>query len=62
MIEVSLIDIALLVWAGLATAGYLHERGQHNNVHRAMMAILDDESLRDEVVADYTKWKKRNAT
>ena len=62
MIEVSLIDIALLVWAGLVTAGYLHERGQHKHAHNAMMAFLDDEDIRNEVVADYAKWKKRNAT
>jgi hypothetical protein len=62
MIELSFIDIALLVWAGLATAGYLHERGQRKSVHNAMMRLLDDEETRNEVVADYAKWKQRNAT
>jgi hypothetical protein len=62
MIELSFIDIALLVWAGVATAGYMHERGQHKSAQQAMMAFLDDEEVRTAVIADYAKWKQRNAT
>lgn len=53
MIEVSLTEIALLVWAGLATAAALQYRTQERAMRLFLRHLLTDKGLRDKVVADY---------
>lgn len=62
MIELSLIDIALLVWAGVATAGYMHERDGHKHAKQVIIAFVEDKEVRDRILADYEAWQKKNAT
>lgn len=58
MIEVSLTEIVLLVWAGLATASALHYRAQEGAAKRFIRHLLEDKDLRDKIVADFEEHMK----
>lgn len=61
MIEVSMTEIALMVWAGLATASALHYRAQELGARRFIRALLKDKELRDKVVADFQEHMRSEA-
>ena len=61
MIEITLTDIALLVWAGIATAAAFHYRAQHEAARHFVHALLKDKDLRDKVVADWEEFNRREA-
>ena len=50
MIEMTYIDLILLVWAGLATAGYLHANSESTAAKKFIFNILDNQDLRDAMV------------
>ena len=58
MIEVSITEIALLVWAGLATASALHYRAEERAARRFIRHLLENKDLRDKVVADFEEHMK----
>jgi len=61
MIEVSMTEIALLVWAGLATAVAFHYRAQEHAARMFIRAMLKSKELRDKVVADYEEHVRSEA-
>lgn len=50
MIEMTYAEIALLVWAGLATAGYLHAHAESSAAKKFIFQLLDNQDLRDAMV------------
>jgi hypothetical protein len=61
MIEVSMTEIALLVWAGLATAVAFHYRAQEGAAKDFIRAMCKHKDLRDRVVADYEEHMRGEA-
>ena len=53
MIEVSLIDMVLLIWAGGATGLWLSTRDELRGAKVFIRALLEDEDIRNKIVADY---------
>ena len=53
MIEVSLIDMVLLIWAGGATGLWLSTRDELRGAKVFIRALLEDEEIRNKIVADY---------
>ena len=53
MIEVSLIDMVLLIWAGGATGLWLSTRDELRGAKVFIRALLEDEHIRNKIVADY---------
>ena len=58
MIEISYTEIFLLVWTGLATAGYLHERNQHKMARHLLEMFIKDADARKEMIDSYNEWQK----
>jgi hypothetical protein len=61
MIEVSMTEIALMVWAGLATAVAFHYRAKEDMARKFVHALLRDRELRDRVVADFEEHTRSEA-
>ena len=59
MIEVSLIDMVLLIWAGGATGLWLSTRDELRGVKEFIRAILEDEEIRNTVVNEHKKFMDR---
>jgi hypothetical protein len=58
MIEISLTEVALLIWAGLATSSALHYRAQSHAAKVLIRHFLENKELRDKVVADFEQHMK----
>ena len=59
MIEVTFTDVLLLIWAGAATAAWLHTRDELRGAKRFLRAMIEDAEIRDRVVADFKQFKER---
>ena len=55
MIEVTLIEVVLLVWAGLATAAALKYREDVRATRFMMRVFIEDKNVRDQMLASYAK-------
>jgi hypothetical protein len=53
MIEVSVTEIALFCWAVIATAYALKYRQQEQGAKMFIRALMEDEKLRENLVADF---------
>lgn len=53
MIEFSLIELGLLIWAILATAFYLDSKRENRMAKHFIRHILDDDQERDRIVSEY---------
>ena len=53
MIEVSITEIALFAWAIIATGYAFRFKQDSQNGRRFVQALLEDEELREKIVADY---------
>jgi hypothetical protein len=53
MIEVSITEIVLFCWAVLATASALKYKQQEMGAKMFIRALMEDEKLRDTLVADF---------
>ena len=59
MIEVSVIEMALLVLNVIGWCGFFHYRDQHTGARRFINALLDDDELRNSLVREYKEFKQR---
>ena len=59
MIEVSVMEIALLVLCAIGWAGFFYEKEQHRLAKRFITALLDDDELRGNIVRDYKEFQAR---
>jgi len=53
MIEFSITEMALLVWATLATAFYLDSKRENRMANHFIRHLLDDDQERDRIVGEY---------
>lgn len=61
MIEVSIIEVALFCWAVLATASALKYKQQERGAKIFIKALLEDDKMRDAVVADFKEHMKETS-
>ena len=59
MIEVSVMELALLVLNVIGWAGLFHYREQHTGARRFIMALLEDDDLRDSIVREVKEFRAR---
>jgi hypothetical protein len=57
MVEFSLVEIALLCWAVIATAYAFKCREQSEGAKLFIRALLERKDLRDKLVADFEKFQ-----
>ena len=53
MIEVTAIELGLLIWAILATAFYLDSKRENRMANHFIRHLLDDDQERDRIVSEY---------
>jgi hypothetical protein len=53
MIEFSLIELGLLIWALLATAFYLDSKRENRMAKDFILHIMNDDQERDRIVSEY---------
>jgi hypothetical protein len=53
MIEFSLTELGLLIWAILATAFYLDSKRENRMAKHFICHLLDDDQERDRIVSEY---------
>jgi hypothetical protein len=53
MIELSITELVLLVWALLATAFYLDSKRENRMANHFIRHLLDDDQERDRIVGEY---------
>ena len=53
MIEFSLIELGLLIWAILATAFYLDTKRENRMTNHFIRHLLDDDQERERIVSEY---------
>lgn len=53
MIEITYIDLALLVWAALATSAYLNSKAELGAAKRFIHSLMMNEEFRNEVVEHF---------
>ena len=53
MIEFSMIELGLLIWAILATAFYLDTKRENRMAKNFIRHIFDDDSERERIVGEY---------
>lgn len=53
MIEISMTELCLLIWAGLATSLWLGAREGSRRGKMVIRAMLENEEFRNHLVADY---------
>ena len=61
MIEISMTEALLLLWAVGATATALHYKEQVGTAKHFIQAIIANEDLRNRMVEEYKKFKKEAA-
>ena len=59
MIEVSLVDLVLMIWAGGATGLWLSTRDELRGAKVFIRAILEDEDIRNKVLDEHKKFMDR---
>ena len=59
MIEVSMTEIALLIWAVGTTAAWLNTRDELQGAKRFLRAMIEDADIRDKVVGQYKEFKAK---
>jgi hypothetical protein len=57
MIEVSLTELGLFVWAMVATAQALKYHQERNMAKHMMLKFIEDEGIRNEALRQYKEWK-----
>lgn len=59
MIEVSMMEMALLILNVVGWVGYFHHKEQHTGARRFITALLEDDELRDSLVREFKEFKQR---
>ena len=59
MIEISLTELVLLLWAIAATATALHYRDTMRHAKNFLRAMIEDEGVRTKVLKEYEDFKAK---
>ncbi len=60
MIEISLTEIFLLIWAVGASAAAMHHRGEASKSRFLLRAFVEDPKVREQVVRSYAEFKAKH--
>jgi hypothetical protein len=55
MIEISITELALLVWAVCATSGYFNQRHQAHMAHVVLIKFMEDKEVRDKMLKEFER-------
>ena len=58
MIEISMVELCLLIWAGLVTSLWLSAREEAKRAKMLVRAMLENEDFRNHLVADFNQQTK----
>ena len=59
MIEISLTEIAMLVWAGLATAAWLNAREDARVSRKMLTLLIEDKNAREQIIKAHEEFMRR---
>lgn len=62
MIEITFVDLVLLIWAALATSAWLSAKGELRTSKLFIREIMTNDGLRDEVVAHFKECQQAERT
>lgn len=60
MIEISLTELLLLIWAVGASAAAMHHRGEAAKSRFLLRAFVEDPMVREQVVRSYEEFKAKH--
>lgn len=60
MIEVSLTEVALFIWAAIATGMWFQTREELHGAKRFLRAMIEDEEVRTKVVAGFKEMQEKS--
>jgi hypothetical protein len=60
MMEISLTELMLLVWAVAASAAWWHMRDEERKAKFLLRAFVEDEKVREQVLRSYAEFKARH--
>ena len=58
MIEISLTELVLLVWAGLATASWLNAREEARVSKKMLHLFIENPDAREQIIKAHDEWVK----
>ena len=59
MLEISMTELALLMWAVGATAGWMHSRDELRGVKRFLRVLIEEDDVRNKVIGQYKEFKAK---
>ena len=60
MIELTLIEIVLIAWAGLATAAWLNAREDARMSKKVLRLFIEDKTVREQILKAHAEWAQEN--
>ena len=59
MIEITLTEIVLIVWAGLATAAWLSAREDARVSRKVLVLFIEDKNAREQIIKAHEEFMRR---
>ena len=59
MIEITLTEIVLIVWAGLATAAWLSAREDARVSRKILVLFIEDKNAREQIIKAHEEFMRR---
>lgn len=59
MIEISLTEMVLFVWAGLATASWLHAREEARVAHKLLLLFIENKEAREQLLKAHEEFVRK---
>ena len=59
MVEVSFENVALMIWAGLATAAWLHARDDARMAKKMLMLFIENKEAREDLLRAHAEFMRR---
>lgn len=60
MVEISLTEMALFVWAGLATASWLNAREEARVARKMLLLFIENKEAREQVLKAHEQFVRNN--
>lgn len=60
MIEITLTEMALFVWAGLATASWLNSREEARVARKMLLLFIENKEAREQVLKAHEQFVRNN--
>lgn len=59
--DFTVLELVLIVWAVVATAGYFHMRDEARSARHILRMFIEDKEARDKLVESFEKFKRDTA-